>query len=643
MLKRSQEKIELLRWSGWFFVLNIPLFWLIALRYLPSLNWLFDSDYEFVLNLPDRLALVGYLIICYLGYLSVLAFLPCIVIGTLIIIYQSRPFVFGITSLLATFSAGLLMIDTIVYQLFHFHLNGILFNLFIESIQLKTDFFNLSPKEIQSLVGIFVGLLLTEIILASLAWKAIRYRRHFQPLGSLVATFIALCLFIPCSIFIPTINVLKDNPDMPKSFGHVLVEASRILPLYDKFLGVFFASSDPTLLTRLSEKKYVQPTQVYRDLDYPLSSLQFKSKKHLYNIVIIVIDAWRFDMLNPITAPNLYQFSKKSHRFNRHFSGGNSTQAGIFSLFYSIPSTYWSAMEKNKRGPVLIDELLKKKYQVNALASAGLRYPAFNRTVFKAVENVQANMPGDSADERDRNVTLLFQDFLGSARQKSDPFFSFLFYDSTHAYCQIDNVILTPFQPIIEKCDRTNRINNENRERYLNRYKNSLRFVDEQIKLVLDSLKNYKLLENTIIIITGDHGEEFGDTRLGLFGHGSNFTHYQVQTPLIVYWPDEKPKTFDHLTTHYDIVPTLMEKALGCNTIRKAYSIGGSLFDNKVYPYLIAGSYIGLGIIEQDRITNIFPTGHFQMTDPNGNILKENLLQPSIIQEALEVLTQFYK
>ena len=45
----------------------------------------------------------------------------------------------------------------------------------------------------------------------------------------------------------------------------------------------------------------------------------------------------------PAVAPRLTEFARGAIRFDRHYSGGNSSRAGMFSLFYGLPATYFDA------------------------------------------------------------------------------------------------------------------------------------------------------------------------------------------------------------------------------------------------------------------------------------------------------------
>ena len=96
--------------------------------------------------------------------------------------------------------------------------------------------------------------------------------------------------------------------------------------------------------------------------------------------------------------------------------------------------------------------------------------------------------------------------------------------------------------------------------RLISRYYNNLNLLDHMIKRVYDHLKGQGLLERTIFIILGDHGQAFGQH------HPNNFMHYRysynenLETPAILYQPALfKPRAFGIPTNHVDILPTLLD------------------------------------------------------------------------------------
>jgi arylsulfatase A-like enzyme len=94
-------------------------------------------------------------------------------------------------------------------------------------------------------------------------------------------------------------------------------------------------------------------------------------------------------------------------------------------------------------------------------------------------------------------------------------------------------------------------------------YSGEVRFVDEYVGRLLDTLEEEGLLDRTAVIFTADHGEEFNEH--GYFLHGEvNLHHELTHVPLIVYWPGalEGGRRVPEPVSLCDIRPTILE-ALG--------------------------------------------------------------------------------
>lgn len=619
-----QSRRTLLQWAWRFSIANVLLYWLVGLNYLHSIAWL-GTEY---LTTQAKIGLLIFLGVSYVGHLTCLACLPAALIFFTSVVFPRRRMVFIIAIIIETLAVGLLLSDTVVYRLFHYHINSILLSLFLHALQ--EPFFNFSLQEYIVCVSSGFFLVGFEFCLAYGLWRW----QPFKGWGKWFVIMTAFCLYLSYAMLVFSANA---------NIRRVLLESARILPGYTEFLATLLSHEKGQIaLEQMFERYLIQPAQAAHPLHYPQMPLKFVPPAHKLNVVIIVIDAWRFDMLNKTVMPNLFDFSKRATVFTQHFSGGNATGPGIFSLFYALPATYWTAMEVQQRGPVLIDEFLTQNYQINILASAGLTQPAFNKTVFSAIKNLALKIPGSDPYARDVMVTQKFKQFIAQIKKTPRPFLSFLFYDASHSYCALENNFL-PFQPAIKKCDRLRFTNETNPLPYLNRYKNALYLVDLQIGAVLQELKTQRLLDNTVVIVTGDHGEEFNDNKLSYWGHASNFTRYQVQTPLLIYWPKSQPTTIRYVTTHFDLAPTLMEKLFGCQTPARAYSFGQSLFlPPASTPYRFVASYIGFGIVTAEQIITLSPTGHFQVMEMNGAPLSATQLDIPLLQEAFHKMWKFY-
>lgn len=618
---------NLLLWSGWFFFGNAILFWLIGLNYFQNIAWL-DVNY---ISHRAKLLIKLFAVLTYTGHLGLLAMLPLALFIPIILLMPKRYLIFPLAICLAVFLGFILIIDEMTYKLYRFHLNGVILNIAVNGLGEKV--WELSDIEYLILGAIIAGLLTIESIFAFWLWRRIN-KAIFKQGFIWVIAILSMFLYASYSMIIYSHDLLANR---------MFIEVSRFMPLYSEIFGALLPMKEGRKkLEALTQSFLIQPGNANIPLNYPLKPLQCKPAKEPLNFVMIVIDTWRSDQVNSEITPTINDFSKKSSYFTKHFSGGNSTGPGIFSLFYALPVSYWTSMEKQKQGPLLLDEMMKQGYQMGIFGSATLKLPPFNKTVFNSIKNLKLDTPGETPYDRDRAITKEFKEFIADAVKNSKPFYSFLFYDGAHSYCAY-NEDLSPLKPAVKDCNRMKLTKMSNPTPYFNRYKNALMLMDQEVKQVLQTLKEHNLLKNTVVMLTGDHGEEFNDNHQGFWGHASNFTHYQTQTPLIIYWPDEKPQTYTHLTSHFDIAPTLLSELLGCKESSTNLSLGKNLFDKGKRPYLIIGSYTGFAVLESDRITEVSPTGNFQVEQLNATPHPDGKLNIAIMENVFDDIQRFYK
>lgn len=618
----------LFRWCSWFYLANVALFWLIGHPYLHTVAWI-NTDY---LRHFAKIVVRGFLFFSYVGQLALLAAIPMLLVIMGIALWPHRRRIFVAASLMMTCATSLLLVDTMVYGLFHYHLNGIVLNLVLHSA--NEQFFDFSLYEEILCWVVVIGLFLLELALAYGIWYSLIHAKRLIGWGKWAAIFIFLNIYLAVCMLTFSAN---------HGLARIFIEVMRVLPLYTDFVGAVLPMKNGRLaLERAYQANLVQPPQASQLLHYPLTPLRMGHVPHPLNVLVIVVDTWRFDMLNPRVMSNTYLFSRQATVYTNHHSGGNATGPGIFSLFYGLPASYWSAMEEQQRGPILLDVFLQKHYQTKMLASAGLTLPPFNKTVFRAIDHLTLKVAGKDPAARDVAITREFKKFIDNAQSTRQPFFSFLLYDAAHSYCAIA-AKSGPFRPVIPVCDRLSLTNHSDPVPYLNRYKNGLWLVDKQIGEVLSYLKAHDLLEHTVIVITGDHGEEFNDNHMGYWGHASNFTRYQVQTPLMIYWPGKPPQVVSQATTHFDVPATLLEQVLHCQTPAQNYSIGHSLLKPVPHPYFLVNSYIGLGVVEKNRIITILSTGDFEVSKLNAEPVKEVDWHSLTLADAYADLRRFYR
>lgn len=350
-----------------------------------------------------------------------------------------------------------------------------------------------------------------------------------------------------------------------------LIIASESIPFYQT------VSARRFLKTLGLGTKEAANIRVKGKLNYPLAPIQVEAPTKPYNIIWLTSESWRADTLNEKVMPNSWEFAKNAARFTKNYSGGNGTRMGVFSMFTGLPGSYWFPFLAEHRGAYLIDVLKDQQYQMRLFTSARFTYPEFNQTIFSQIpkEQLQETRVPKSGWENDRdNVTDLLS-FIDK-RDHNKPFFTFMFFESPHAryYFPENSVIARPYRDDLNYATLSKEALAKDIGPIKNRYINSVHHLDMQFGRIFEYMKQNQLLDNTIVVMIGDHGEEFMEN--GYWGHNSTFADPQVRTPLVIYKPGMKPFIEDQMTSHMDVIPTVMP-LLGVKNPSSDYAIGYNL------------------------------------------------------------------
>ncbi len=110
------------------------------------------------------------------------------------------------------------------------------------------------------------------------------------------------------------------------------------------------------------------------------------------------------------------------------------------------------------------------------------------------------------------------------------------------------------------------------------RYDGEIAYFDGELGRLLDELGSRGILENTLVIITADHGEEFFDH--GRWGHSHSLYEELVRVPLILWWPGgiEGGTAVEGIVRHIDIMPTVLGIAGADGLIEVAGLEGANLW-----------------------------------------------------------------
>ena len=377
------------------------------------------------------------------------------------------------------------------------------------------------------------------------------------------------------------------------------------------------------------------------DFRYPLKPMQCDAAQKQMNLMIVISDGLRADMFNTSVMPAWSKFSQQAQIFRQHYSTGNATRFGLFGLLSGLHGQYWFDAVSNSTTSVLMSELKRQQYRFGFFANARLTSPEFDRAIFHDLRDlIPAKTPGDSVIEREMTITANARAFV--EEKSNTPFFALVFFDAPHAY--VYPAQDARFEPALESLNYLKLDNETDPTPFRNRYKNSIVFNDRLSAEIFDSLKTSGQLDNTIVVLTGDHGQEMNETLTNSWGHNSNFSRYQLQVPMVIHWPGKSAAEYDHLTSHVDLVPTLMQEMLNCQNAVEDYSNGRSLFDSSPRDFVLSKNWNDSAIIgpELTRVftpygTDVFDTETYQKRET------EVALDSAQQLKVLESVSRFYQ
>ncbi|WP_370680586.1 DUF3413 domain-containing protein [Comamonas sp. GB3 AK4-5] len=602
------------KYSGYgkFVSVNIIAAALISLRY-----------FNFLPELPDTLIGWIFMVTATYSQMALLGIAAAIVLLPALWLRNSWRHL--ILSAAATLVIGLLVVDTIVFSQYRFHINSVVLELLMAGQ--VVDF----PLAMWLMLAVAVALLWV------VEYALLRVLESKEPLRRLKSTRWMAAAALAALLATNGIHVWA----AAHAFQPV-TQLKRYLPLF------YPATSNSTMRKygwvneqALEQQKLLTEHKQRSDLRYPVHPLQTGPVEKPVNIVILAIDSWRAHTFNAENTPNLWSFAQSGMVLNQHMSTGNATRVGIFGMFYSLPGSYWHSVLNNRASPVLLDRLQALDYQLGIFASAQLNNPEFDQTVFSKVKPLRTGSQGATAVDRDTNITEEWVQWF-KQREKGRPSFSFLFYDAPHSY-ESPKQYAHRYEPMLENPDYLQRGPKTDTLPWLNMYKTSVHFVDSLAKQVIDQLKASGEMDNTIVIITGDHAEEINDNGLNYWGHNSNFSDAQVHVPFAMVGGGIRPAHDwgSAFTSHADVVPTLMKQYLQVENDPGDYAIGVNLLDKPVdRPWLLISGYSQYAVVTANDILEVGSLGQYQLVDKHYKPLKTS---PNFayVQQAMEQMRRF--
>lgn len=580
--------------------------------------------WSMVVGWPESFGVGLYLGTANFGQAVLVSLLAALLLLPFMVVRLHRNWQLGFVSVVGTALFFLLVLDVIVFGRYRAHLNGLILQLVLEG---GTEVFRLTSSAWFELVA-SVGLLLAlQVGIAIASWRLAISRLRNRVLASYF--LLGLCCFASTAVM----HAVSDA-----NYDESIIYYTPALPLYRLATAKTFMRRHGWTEKKTARVGELDIVKVASNRGFRLPAIQDSCQaSRPLNVLILLIDSWRFDLLTSEVTPNIKRFvdTRPVATFHNHLSGGNATRTGVFSLFYGLFGTYWDGVYANAVPPLWMSVARSHGYETNVFSSATLAAPPLERTVFLDMPNRQTSGSKKSPWQRDQAVV---DDWLASLKQREDkqPFFTTLFFDSAHGY-DFPADYPAKFLPMTNS---EYHVGLQDPSLLFNRFKTAVHFIDSQIQRVFEELETRQWTDSTVVLITGDHGEEFDDNRRGYWGHGGNYTKYQIQVPLVLYWPGRPLTEVHYRTTHIDVAPTLLKDLFGCTEPIEKFSNGLYLWEPGGREWFVSGGYFSYAVVEPEHYTAILPLGNFQTFDATGAPLK-NVVNAQVMGTMFSEISRF--
>lgn len=322
------------------------------------------------------------------------------------------------------------------------------------------------------------------------------------------------------------------------------------------------------------------------------------------NVILIILESTAFEK-TPLggDARSNYSFltelAEKSLNFVSHRTVFPATTRSVLSLFCSgSAGTDYESITKLDAGfdcESIFDVFAENGYSTSFFSPVLLDFDNFESLeMLKRIDHVfepSQVLESGNFNRKFGTATAIEEEIvqedifrqIQEARSHDKPFFAVYFPYWTHAPYEV------PFED-------TSSLNS------LERYYRSQKYINDRIGELLNRLDKENVLENSIVIITADHGEAFG-RKVGNYIHPNYLWDENIHIPFLIYAKgvtDKTPQKITNPTTVLDVAPTIAKLA----GIEPASSWTGlDMFGGKSQPVFIYTRAMNLfsGILDGNR------------------------------------------
>mgnify|MGYP001027447531 CR=1 FL=1 len=407
-----------------------------------------------------------------------------------------------------------------------------------------------------------------------------------------------LCRLLPAALLLAVLAACYWNPRRDPQLappGGAALAGAALLAVF----GVLAWRSSSRTLTRLAAGAFVLllgagAVALWNRDNFVKTQTELSApgSPAVRHVILISADSLRADALSAYGAggahtPNLDRLAADAALFRHAYTTASWTLPSTASLLTGLPSfaheVFWISSRLADEIPTIADLMTGAGYRTAAVTDNPVLDPRLN--LYKGFQEY-AHYPrpwpwrADAAGRRllarlapsryhrggTEEVTRAARNWVD--RRRDEPFFLWVHYFDPHAPYSPPERFLpdgeapprigTSFDQHVEVVAGTRLLTPDERAWVRRLYLAEVRYLDEQVGLLIEDLKRLGLYEEALIVFTSDHGEEFWEH--GFYQHGHSMYNEVVSVPLLVKFPGAAHKGVyaSRVSTEF-ILPTIAE------------------------------------------------------------------------------------
>ena len=339
------------------------------------------------------------------------------------------------------------------------------------------------------------------------------------------------------------------------------------------------------------------------------------------NVMIIVLESFTSGFIEalggvPGVTPRFNALVKEGILFDRFYSSGDRTDKGIVAILNGYPSQPLTSIIKEPRRtkslPYLNMKFKEKGYRTEFTYGYNINYANFNSYLIHAgFDHVthSADFPPElNTSKWGVHDEFVFEKFFEETQEVSSPFFKIMMTQSSHEPFDV------PMETVIEGNDE------------ISQFLNSAYYADKHLGIFIDKAKQTKWWENTLVVITADHGHLYPNNP-GV----SNPDRFKI--PML--WLGGALSTADtviHSVSCQTDIPNTILAQFGMDA--DEFKFGQDIMGNNFNPFAVYLYNNGFGMIKSDRLY-VYDNVSNSIIQKAGDIREEDLSEGKAFVQTL--------